>query len=77
MLIIVRVMMTTISSETKQVGRVIRVEWDEEEDSVRLVMEITDPYFKSRVIHSRTFQDILSIKGKDVMVVASKSKKDK
>lgn len=64
------------SSDGKPVGKVIRVEWDEEADSVRLVMEITDPYFKSRVIHSRTFQDILTINGKDVMVIASKSKSD-
>jgi hypothetical protein len=65
----------TISSDQK-VGKVIRVEWDQETDTVRLVMEIIDPVFKSRVIHSKSFEDILSISGKDVMVIASKSKKD-
>ena len=64
------------SSDTKQIGKVIRVEWDESADTVRLVMEITDPDFKSRLIHSRTYQDIVTISGKDVMVVASKSNKD-
>ena len=64
-----------ISSDQK-IGRVVRVEWEQETDTVRLIMEITDPVFKSRVIHSKSFEDILSISGKDVMVVASKSKKD-
>ena len=59
-----------------KVGKVIRVEWNTETDEVRLVMEITDPVFKKRVIHTKDFQDILSISGKDVMVIASKSKKD-
>ena len=40
--------MMMISSEQK-VGKVIRVEWDVETDTVRLVMEITDPVFKSEV----------------------------
>jgi hypothetical protein len=69
-------MRTMISSERK-VGKVVRVEWEEDTGVVRLVMEITDPVFKSRVIHSKSYEDILSINGKDVMVVASKSKKDK
>lgn len=60
---------------SKKVGKVIRVEWDSETDVVRLVMEITDPKFKSRVIHSKAYEDIMSISGKDVMIIASKSKK--
>ena len=56
------------------VGKVIRVEWDEDTDVVRIVMEITDPVFKKRVLHSRDLRDVISLKGKDVMVVASKSK---
>jgi hypothetical protein len=67
--------MMMISSEQK-IGKVIRVEWDPDTDTVRLVMEITDPKFKSHVIHSKSFEDILSVSGKDVMVIASKSKKD-
>jgi len=58
----------------QKVGKVIRVEWDQETDEVRVVMEITDPVFKKRVLNSKDLQDILSIKGKDVMVVASRSK---
>lgn len=61
----------------EQVGKVIRVEWDKETDEVRLVMEITDPVFKRRVLHSKDFQDILTINGKDVMVVASRRKDEK
>jgi hypothetical protein len=65
-----------MTSSEQKVGKVIRVEWDTETDTVRLVMEITDPTFKSRVIHSKSYEDIMSISGKDVMIVASKSKKD-
>jgi len=58
----------------EKVGKVIRVEWDTETDEVRVIMVITDPVFKKRVLNSKDLQDILSIKGKDVMVVASKAK---
>ena len=58
--------------DKKQVGKVIRVEWDQETDEVRLIMEITDDWFKKKVIHSKDFQDILSLRGKDVMVSGSK-----
>lgn len=60
----------------KSVGKIIRVEWDQETDEVRLIMEILDPVFKSRVLHSKDLQDIISIKGKDVMVIASNNKGD-
>jgi len=66
-----------MSSKEELVGKVIRIEWDQETGEVRIVMEITDEKFKSRVLHNRDFQDILSIKGKDVMIVASKSTKEK
>lgn len=65
--------MTT--SEYK-VGKVVRVEWDQETGSVRVLLEILDPVFKSRILHSKDLQDILTIKGKDVMVVASRSDED-
>ncbi len=67
--------MTTTSRE-KLVGEVIRVEFDQETGEVRIVMEITDEKFKLRVLHNKDFQDILNIKGKDVMIVASKSTKE-
>lgn len=67
--------MTT--SREKLVGKVIRVEFDQETGEVRIVMEITDEKFKLRVLHNKDFQDILNIKGKDVMIVASKSTKEK
>jgi hypothetical protein len=65
-----------MTSYEQKVGKVIRVEWDQDTDTVRLIMEITDPRFKSRVIHSKSYEDIMSISGKDVMIIASKSKKD-
>ena len=62
---------------SSKVGTVIKVIWDEDTDSVQVVMEITDPIFKDRVLHSKDFQDIISFNGKDVMIVASKSKREK
>lgn len=62
-----------LESELNKIGEVVRVEWDQEKDTVRVVMDITDPVFKRRVIHMKDFQDIMSIRGKDVMVVASRS----
>lgn len=61
--------------ESRSVGEVIRVEVDDVTGVVRLVMEITDEEFKRHVLASKNFQDIISIKGRKVMVVASKSKK--
>ena len=58
---------------SNKVGEVIRVEWDSETDEVRVVMNITDPKFKSHILHNNAFEDILSIAGRDVMVVASRS----
>lgn len=65
-----------MTSESKPIGEVIRVELDQETGAVRLVMEITDPKFKRRVLASKDLQDVIALEGKRVMVVASKSKKD-
>jgi hypothetical protein len=56
----------------QKVGEVIRVEWDKVTGSVRVVIEIVDSTFKSRVLHSKDLQDLLTIKGKDAIVIASK-----
>lgn len=60
---------------SKNVGKIIRVIWDKEKDSVQIVMEITDPQFKSRIVHNKDLEDVLTFEGKDVMVVASKRRK--
>ncbi len=57
-----------------KVGDIVQIIWDEEKDTVQLVMEITDPIFKRRVLHTKDFQDLITFKGKDVMIVASRSK---
>jgi len=62
--------------KSSKVGKIIRVIWDETTNDVQIVMEITDPVFKDRVLHTKDFQDIISFKGKDVMMVASRSRKD-
>ncbi len=61
---------------SSKVGKIIKIIWDEETDSVQIVMEITDPVFKNRVLHTKEFQDIINFEGKDVMVVAYKSKNE-
>lgn len=58
----------------KNVGKIVRVEWNKETNGVQLVLEITDDDFKSHVLHNKEFEDILSIIGKDVMIIASKHK---
>lgn len=62
--------MTTSSEQS--IGKVIRVEWDQDTGEVRIVIDVTDHVFKSRVLHSRDLQDVITIKGKDVMVVATR-----
>lgn len=58
----------------KSVGKIIRVEWDQDTNDVRIVMEITDPSFKKKVLRNKEYEELLSISGKDVMMVASKHK---
>jgi hypothetical protein len=53
-------------TQSKQIGRVIRVEWNTDTDGVLLVLEITDDDFKSKVLHSRDLENILIIDGKSV-----------
>lgn len=67
----------TMTSTKSKVGTVIRVEWNEQTDEVLMVMEITDPKFKKRVLHSKDFEDVITLSGKDVMVVASRSRDEK
>jgi hypothetical protein len=58
----------------KKVGDVIRVEWDKNDDSVRIVIEITDQNFKNRVIYNKDFVDILTIRGKDAIILEEKER---
>jgi hypothetical protein len=48
------------------------MEWNQDDNSVRLVLEITDETFKSRILHSKDYEDMLVINGTNVMIVASK-----
>jgi len=56
---------------TSKVGTVIRIEWNKDTGEVHIVMDITDQSFKARVLHNKDFEDILTITGKDVMIIAS------
>ena len=60
--------------QSNSIGKVVRVEWNQEDNSVRLVLEIEDENFKSRVLHSKDYEDIIVINGLDVMIVASKKR---
>jgi len=64
-----------MNSCDRKVGEIIRIEWDQETGQVRLVLDITDPSFKHRVLHNREYADILTIKGKDAIIIATKKEK--
>lgn len=63
-------------SLASEVGRVIRIEWDEDNDNLRLVLEISDPAFKRKILQGGEYQDLISISGTSVktMKVASRRK---
>ena len=54
---------------SNNIGRIIRIEYDEDTGEMRLIMEITDSKFKSRILHSNTYDDVITISGKDVVVI--------
>jgi hypothetical protein len=58
-------------TDSKTIGHIVRVEWDQETDQVRVIFDIDDAVFKSRILHGEEYQDILSISGKNIIVVAS------
>ena len=61
-------------TQSSSIGKVIRVEWNQEDGSVRLVIEITDDSFKSRVLHSKEYEDLLVISGTEVGMIIVKRK---
>lgn len=62
----------TMNSSDRKVGEIIRIEWDQETGDVRMVVDITDQSFKARVLHNKEYFDIITINGKDVIMVASR-----
>ena len=50
-----------------KVGELIRVEWNPETDELKMVIEVTDPDFKKRVLNSKDLKDIITINGRDIM----------
>ena len=56
---------------SKKVGEIIRIEWNKDEDSMRVIFEITDKTFRAKILHNSEFDDILMIDGKDAVIVAS------
>ena len=65
-----------MTQSDRSIGKVIRVEWNQEENSVKLVLEITDEQFKWHVLHSKDFEDLISFDGKDVIKIASRRNGD-
>lgn len=61
-------------SYDKKVAEVIRIEWNQETGEVRIVLDVTDSAFKQKVLHNKDFADLITIKGKDAIVIASRSK---
>lgn len=58
-----------------KVGEIIRIEWDQETGNVRIIIDITDPSFKQRVLHNKEYADIITLKGKDAIIIAAKKDK--
>ena len=59
---------------SNRVGEIIRIEYDEGSGDLRIIIEVTDPRFKNKILHNKDFDDILTIEGRDAMVIASKKK---
>jgi hypothetical protein len=74
--LLVMEMMTMTLEYNKKVGEVIRVEWDQDTGAVRIVIDVIDPGFRTRVLRNKDFEDIISIRGRDAIIVASKPKKN-
>jgi hypothetical protein len=51
----------------KEVGKIIRIELDDETDEMFIVMEITDKNFKRRVMDSGDLKDLIAIKGRKIV----------
>jgi hypothetical protein len=60
-----------------KVGEIVRVEWDQETGQVRVLFEIFDANLKRTILQDKDIKDIITIVGKDVMIIASKSKNEK
>jgi len=66
---------TATKNSLSEVGKVIRIEYDEDEDKLLVVLEISDSKFKRRVLSGREYQDLISINGTSVRVMKVASKK--
>ena len=53
----------------KSVGKVVRIEYNEETDDLNIVIEVTDFDFKRSMLKSHDLQDLIKLDGKDVMIV--------
>ena len=68
-------MKTMTKNSLSEVGKVVRIEYDEENDELHVVLEINDPKFKKRILQGREYQDMISLKGTSVRVMKVASKK--
>lgn len=48
------------------VGRLIRIEWDEKTKQMRVILEITDPDFKRKVLNSKKYLSTIVLKDLEV-----------
>ena len=53
-----------------KVGEVVRIEYNQEDDSVKVVIEILDENFKQRLLHDKDLADTIKIVGKSAIQVA-------
>ena len=55
-----------------KVGNLIRIEWNQETDELRMVIEVTDPEFKKRVLNNKDLKDLITINGRDIMRIVKR-----
>lgn len=56
------------------VGKIIKIEWNQHTNEMKVIIEIVDDKFKSHVLHNKIFEDVLTFDGKDVMIISSRKK---
>ena len=64
-------------SYNRPVGELIRIEWNQDTGEVRIVLDITDQDFKSRVLHNKEYSDIITIVGREAILVEKSINIDK
>ena len=53
------------------IGKLLNITYDTERKTMRVLIEITDDDFKEKLLRDNSLQDKITIKGQDIMWIAS------